>query len=55
MLKEMGMHHIHFEADLFTVKKEFVYDLCNAIIKDGIKIRWSCNSRVDFVDATSWR
>jgi anaerobic magnesium-protoporphyrin IX monomethyl ester cyclase len=51
MLKEMGMHHIHFEADLFTVKKEFVYDLCNAIIKDGINIRWSCNSRVDFVDA----
>jgi anaerobic magnesium-protoporphyrin IX monomethyl ester cyclase len=50
MLKEMGMHHVHFEADLFTVKKEFVYDLCNAIIKDGIKIRWSCNSRVDFVD-----
>lgn len=51
MLKAMGMHHIHFEADLFTVKKEFVYDLCNAIIKDGIKMRWSCNSRVDFVDA----
>jgi anaerobic magnesium-protoporphyrin IX monomethyl ester cyclase len=50
MLKEMGMHHIHFEADLFTVKKEFVYDLCNAIIKDGIKLQWSCNSRVDFVD-----
>jgi radical SAM superfamily enzyme YgiQ (UPF0313 family) len=51
MLKAMGMHHVHFEADLFTVKKEFVYDLCNAIIKDGIQIRWSCNSRVDFVDA----
>jgi anaerobic magnesium-protoporphyrin IX monomethyl ester cyclase len=51
MLKEMGMHHIHFEADLFTVKKEFVRELCDAIIKDGIKMRWSCNSRVDFVDA----
>ena len=50
LLKEMGLHHIHFEADLFTVQKDFVYDLCNAIIKDGIKIRWSCNSRVDFVD-----
>jgi radical SAM superfamily enzyme YgiQ (UPF0313 family) len=50
MLKEMGMHHIHFEADLFTVKKEFVYDLCNTIIKDGLQLRWSCNSRVDFVD-----
>lgn len=55
MLKEMGMHHIHFEADLFTVKKEFVHDLCNAIIKDGIKIRWSCNSRVDFVDEEELR
>jgi anaerobic magnesium-protoporphyrin IX monomethyl ester cyclase len=50
MLKEMGMHHIHFEADLFTVKKEFVYDLCNTIIKEGLQLRWSCNSRVDFVD-----
>lgn len=55
LLKEMGMHHIHFEADLFTVQKEFVYDLCNAIIKDGIKIRWSCNSRVDFVDEAELR
>ncbi|GAB4197502.1 MAG: radical SAM protein [Roseiflexaceae bacterium] len=55
MLKEMGMHHIHFEADLFTVKKEFVYDLCNAIIKDGIKLQWSCNSRVDFVDEAQLR
>lgn len=50
LLKKLGMHHIHFEADLFTVDKEFVYDLCNTIIKDGIQIRWSCNSRVDFVD-----
>jgi anaerobic magnesium-protoporphyrin IX monomethyl ester cyclase len=55
MLKAMGMHHVHFEADLFTVKKEFVHDLCNAIIKDGIKIRWSCNSRVDFVDEAELR
>jgi len=50
MLKELGMHHIHFEADLFTVKKEFVYDLCNTIIKERLQLRWSCNSRVDFVD-----
>jgi anaerobic magnesium-protoporphyrin IX monomethyl ester cyclase len=55
LLKEMGMHHIHFEADLFTVKKEFVYDLCNTIIRDGIKLRWSCNSRVDFVDEEELR
>ncbi|MBO9319953.1 MAG: radical SAM protein, partial [Chloroflexus sp.] len=55
MLKEMGMKHIHFEADLFTVKKEFVYDLCHTIIKEGLKLRWSCNSRVDFVDEDELR
>ena len=55
MLKEMGMNHIHFEADLFTVKKDFVYDLCNTIIKDGLQLRWSCNSRVDFVDEEQLR
>ncbi len=55
LLKKLGMHHVHFEADLFTVKKEFVYDLCNTIIKDGIQIRWSCNSRVDFVDEEELR
>ncbi|WP_026369868.1 B12-binding domain-containing radical SAM protein [Kallotenue papyrolyticum] len=55
LLKAMGLHHVHFEADLFTVQKEFVHDLCNAIIKDGIKIRWSCNSRVDFVDEAELR
>lgn len=55
LLKQMGLHHIHFEADLFTVQKDFVHDLCNAIIKDGIKIRWSCNSRVDFVDEAELR
>ncbi len=55
MLKAMGMHHLHFEADLFTVKKEFVYDLCNTIIKEGIQVRWSCNSRVDFVDEEELR
>ncbi|NOK63605.1 MAG: B12-binding domain-containing radical SAM protein [Chloroflexi bacterium AL-W] len=55
MLKKMGMNHIHFEADLFTVKQDFVYDLCNTIIKDGLQLRWSCNSRVDFVDEEQLR
>ena len=49
-LNKLGVHNIHMYADLFTVNREQVVDLCNLIIKEGLKIRWTCNSRVDYVD-----
>jgi anaerobic magnesium-protoporphyrin IX monomethyl ester cyclase len=49
-IEALGIRYVHFEADLFTVKKQFIYDLCRAIIRHGIRLRWSCNSRVDSVD-----
>ncbi len=49
-LVALGTTNIHFEADLFTLNREQVMGLCNAILDEGIKIRWTCNSRVDFVD-----
>lgn len=49
-LGRLGITNIHMYADLFTVNREHVMDLCNLIIERGIKIRWTCNSRVDYVD-----
>jgi anaerobic magnesium-protoporphyrin IX monomethyl ester cyclase len=49
-LGRLGVHNIHMYADLFTVNREQVVGLCTAIIDAGLKIRWTCNSRVDFVD-----
>lgn len=49
-LKRLGISNIHMYADLFTVSREQVVGLCNLIIKEGLKIRWTCNSRVDYVD-----
>lgn len=34
----------------FILDKPFVKDLCKAIIKENLKIKWVCNSRVDAVD-----
>jgi radical SAM superfamily enzyme YgiQ (UPF0313 family) len=50
LLCELGVHHIHMYADLFTVNREQVVDLCRLIIDAGLKITWTCNSRVDYVD-----
>jgi radical SAM superfamily enzyme YgiQ (UPF0313 family) len=45
-----GIRNIHMYADLFTVNRDQVIELCNRIIDEGLKIKWTCNSRVDFVD-----
>jgi anaerobic magnesium-protoporphyrin IX monomethyl ester cyclase len=49
-LKELGIHNIHMYADLFTVNREQVMELCERMIAEKINIRWTCNSRVDYVD-----
>jgi len=50
VLDGLGIHNIHMYADLFTVSREQVMGLCDLIIEEGLKIRWTCNSRVDYVD-----
>jgi len=50
VLNGLGIHNIHMYADLFTVNRAQVVDLCQRIIREGLKIRWTCNSRVDYVD-----
>ncbi len=49
-LKKQGINNIHMYADLFTVNRDQVIELCKLMIKEKINIKWTCNSRVDFVD-----
>jgi anaerobic magnesium-protoporphyrin IX monomethyl ester cyclase len=50
VLKGLGINNIHMYADLFTVNREQVVSLCKLMIEQNIRIKWTCNSRVDFVD-----
>jgi len=49
-LNTLGIYNIHMYADLFTVNREHVMSTCELLIRKGIKINWTCNSRVDYVD-----
>lgn len=49
-LVELGITNIHMYADLFTVNRDHVVSLCRLLLARDIKIRWTCNSRVDYVD-----
>jgi radical SAM superfamily enzyme YgiQ (UPF0313 family) len=49
-LKKLGINNIHMYADLFTVNRDQVVELCTMMIDEKIGIKWTSNSRVDFVD-----
>ncbi len=50
LLAALGVHHIHMYADLFTVNREQVIELCERILGAGLRMTWTANSRVDYVD-----
>lgn len=50
LLNSYGIYNIHMYADLFTVNRDQVVNLCKLILQEGLKIKWTCNSRVDYVD-----
>jgi len=50
ILNKLGIHNIHMYADLFTVSRDQVVEMCKLIVEQGLKLRWTCNSRVDYVD-----
>lgn len=50
VLCDHGIRNIHMYADLFTVNREQVMRLCELILREDLKIKWTCNSRVDYVD-----
>ncbi|HXK62289.1 MAG TPA: radical SAM protein, partial [Acidobacteriota bacterium] len=50
ILVDKGVRNIHMYADLFTVNREQVMGLCELLLEKRLKIKWTCNSRVDYVD-----
>jgi radical SAM superfamily enzyme YgiQ (UPF0313 family) len=46
----LGITKVHMYADLFTINRDHVLGICEGLHERGLEIRWTCNSRVDFVD-----
>lgn len=44
------IREIFIEDDTFTVDKKRVVEICDEIIKRKLKVKWSCNTRVDTID-----
>jgi radical SAM superfamily enzyme YgiQ (UPF0313 family) len=49
-LAGLGVRHIIFVDDLFTVRKPRVTELCEAFLAQGFTFTWSCNSHPNLLD-----
>lgn len=49
-LAERGARHVLFLDDLFTVRRQRVVDLCQALIEARLDLTWSCNSHPNLLD-----
>jgi len=50
-MQQFGVRNFFIWAETFVVDKHYVEELCREIIHSNLKISWTCNSRVDTVDA----
>jgi radical SAM superfamily enzyme YgiQ (UPF0313 family) len=49
-VERYGIRNFLFRSDLFTANRVWLLELCRLIQESGLKIAWSCNSRVDTID-----
>lgn len=48
--RRFGVKEIAFYDDVFTLRKGRAYGIADEILKQGIKLSWTCETRVDLVD-----
>ncbi len=50
-MERFGVRDFFFWAETFVVDRQHVAELCQGLLDEGLDISWTCNSRIDIVDA----
>lgn len=50
LVRDYGIREIAIKDDMFVMSKERVSEFCEGLRKKNIKILWSCNARVNFIN-----
>jgi len=48
--ERFGVGEIAFYDDVFTLDKKRAYEIADGLIKGGVRVHWTCESRVNLVD-----
>ena len=55
LVNKCSREQIYFFGDAFTFKSNWVEELCDEILRRGLKFRWACETRVDNVNLSMLR
>lgn len=50
VIEKYGITGFHFWNDVFTHNKNWVHELCDLFIKEGLNIDWDCQTRADQIN-----
>ena len=50
VVRDFGVRDIAFVDSLFWANKKRVHAVCDQILRRGVKVSWTCSSRVEVVD-----
>lgn len=50
LYRRYGVREVVFEDDTFLLSKDRVLRICEGLLRKGMKLSWSCNTRADLVD-----
>jgi len=50
LIRNYGVDEIYFDDDTFIVDKKRIYELCDELLRRGIKLPWMCMARVSTID-----
>lgn len=50
VVSDFGAKKLRFEHDLLTLHRQWIFDLCDALRRENLNVRWNCFSRIDTVD-----
>ncbi len=50
IVQSYGIEYVIFRDPLFSANKKRVAEMCNEIIRRGVKVTWRCETRIDCLD-----
>lgn len=51
--RKYRINYINFNEELLTGSEERIYEMCDAIEKSGLKFKWACDGRLNFITPKS--
>jgi hypothetical protein len=50
LVKNFGVEHLLFRDPMFSMRQNRVVELCDEIVRRGLKVSWKCETRMDCLD-----